>query len=68
MKMTKKRVLAKAITWKVIGLAVLTALGYFLTGNISLAGESALVVAVISFILYIAHEWVWEHVKWGKEK
>lgn len=68
MKAMKKRMIAKAVTWKMIGLAVISGLTYWLTGNLATSGKLSVGFLIVSFVLYVIHEWIWEHVQWGKEK
>ena len=59
------RTLAKAITWQVSGLVVMTALAYGATGSLSIAGGLALVSSATGFVTYFLHERIWQRVRWG---
>ena len=65
---TRKRSLAKAFSWKMVGAACLFVLGYFITDSLKSAGLIALLQFIITFFLYAAHERIWSPIKWGKSK
>lgn len=63
---TTQRTIVKAASWQSLGIFVMTAIGYLHTGSfgtaMSLAGSSILV----SSVMYIIHEKLWQRVSWGK--
>lgn len=63
---TSKRILCKAITWQVMGLIVMTVLGYLLTGSIQTGGSLAVLGALVGFVTYVLHERVWSRISWGR--
>jgi len=63
---TRKRTLAKALTWQGVGLATMTAIGFAFTGSATAGGALALVSAAVSLAAYMAHERVWDRVGWGR--
>lgn len=63
---TRTRTLAKAIGWQLIGLAVSGAVGALMTGSLLLGGTLAAVNAALGFVVYLVHERVWAHVRWGR--
>ncbi|MHA3916565.1 DUF2061 domain-containing protein [Halovulum sp. GXIMD14793] len=62
---TSKRTLCKAITWQVMGLVMMTVLGYLLTGSIQTGGSLAILGALVGFVTYVLHERVWSRIGWG---
>ena len=56
---SRRRHLAKAITWRVIASISVFSVTYLLTGKIKEAGYVMLVDGVIKMVLYYYHERVW---------
>lgn len=63
---TRKRTLAKAITWQCIGLFATTLVGWMLTGSASVGGQMALATSGLALASYVLHERVWQRVSWGR--
>jgi uncharacterized membrane protein len=63
---SKKRSLAKSVTWRLVAIVVTFIVGYIMTGSLELAASLSVVSNVINFILYYLHERVWLTVRWGK--
>lgn len=63
---TKKRSLAKSISWRVIAIITTFAVGLAMTGSLSFSASLALVSNGINFVLYYLHERFWLKVDWGK--
>lgn len=64
---TKKRSLAKSLTWRIIGILILGAITYFITGS---WGETTIIAFTfhgIRFVLYYYHERIWENIQWGRK-
>lgn len=62
---TRRRVIAKAVTWQCTGMVVTTAIGYALTGSVETGGALAGASALISIFFYVGHERAWTRVRWG---
>jgi len=62
---SKKRSLAKSLTWRVIAIVSTLLIGYAMTGSWAFALSLTLVSNVINFVLYYMHERIWLKVKWG---
>ena len=62
---TRSRSLAKAVSWQVLGFAVMSVLGVLFTGSVSDGTTLALTAAVLGFVSYLLHERVWARVRWG---
>jgi uncharacterized membrane protein len=64
---SKKRSLAKSITWRLIAIFVTFVVGYIMTRSWEFAASLSLVSNFINFILYYIHERFWLKVSWGKK-
>jgi uncharacterized membrane protein len=64
---SKKRSLAKALTWRVLAIIVTFASFYFLTGKLDVATTGTILTNSVNFILYYFHERTWNKIGWGKE-
>lgn len=62
---TKRRMVAKALSWQATGVFVTTGIGYALTGSLQTGGAVAGSSALISIFVYMAHERAWSRVRWG---
>jgi len=60
------RSIVKALSWRVIGTVDTLLVSYFLTGEWLLASSIASVDFLTKFVLYFAHERVWNKINWGK--
>lgn len=65
MRETSKRTVAKALTWQVLGLVVMTAAGYWMTGSLTKASGFSLALQAFSVVCYILHERLWGRIHWG---
>jgi uncharacterized membrane protein len=63
---TKKRSLAKSLTWRIIAVLSTFVVGYILSGSIAFAAGLSFLSNLINFVLYYVHERVWLRVEWGK--
>ncbi|OIQ29809.1 MAG: hypothetical protein BM562_10445 [Alphaproteobacteria bacterium MedPE-SWcel] len=63
---TRGRSLVKAVVWNMIGLTVMTAVGFAATGSASVGGAMALINTVIGFVTYVMYERIWEQIAWGR--
>lgn len=63
---TNRRTLAKAVTYQLMGLAVMTLLGTLFTGSAGAGGALALISAAIGAFGYVVHERLWARVRWGQ--
>jgi uncharacterized membrane protein len=64
---TKKRSLAKSLTWRIVAIIVTFATIYLLTGEIDTASAGTILANSVNFILYYFHERAWNNIGWGKE-
>ena len=63
---TKKRSIVKSLTWRVIGVVLLGAISYMITGNWKEMTIITILFHSIRVVLYYYHERGWERVSWGK--
>ena len=63
---TKARMAAKATTWQISGLIVMTLIGLAFTGSLTAGGGIALVGCLTGFVNFFLHELLWSRVKWGR--
>ena len=64
---TKRRSLAKSITWRLIAIAVTFIVGFVMTGSWQFAVSLSLISNLINFVLYYIHERFWLKVNWGRK-
>lgn len=63
---TRGRSLVKAVVWNVIGLIVMTGVGFLATGSFGTGGIMAVVNTAVGFITYLIYERVWAGIHWGR--
>ena len=54
-----RKTIAKAVTWRLIGTAEIFAISFWTTGHVATAGHTAVIAAITSFLMYVAHELAW---------
>jgi uncharacterized membrane protein len=64
---SKKRSLAKSLTWRVVAVVSTLLIGFAMTGSWAFALSLTLVSNVVNFILYYIHERLWLGVDWGRK-
>lgn len=64
---SRRRSIAKAITFRVVATLTTAALVFILTGDWGITGIVGGVDAASKFALYYFHERAWERVCWGKK-
>ena len=63
---SKRRSLAKSITWRLIAIVVTFLVGFVMTGSLTFAASLSLLSNLINFVLYYLHERVWLKINWGR--
>ncbi len=63
---TKRRSLAKALSWRVIAVTITFSIAYALTGELVFAAQIGALDTVFKVLVYFAHERVWQRVGYGK--
>lgn len=62
---TRRRSLAKSLSWRVTGALSTILLVLWLTGKIDLALAVGSAEAVIKVAIFYAHERIWQRFRWG---
>lgn len=66
---TRKRHLAKAVTWRIIASITTAAIAWFFGLPPKAVGAVFIADIVIKFVLYYGHERLWyNHIKYGVKK
>ena len=63
---TRSRTLLKAILWNVIGLIMMTLIGWVATGSLGFGGRMAVINTGIGLVVYLVYERIWDRVSWGR--
>lgn len=61
----RKRHVAKALTWRILGTLDTFLLAWFLTGSIELGAAFSGIEILTKTFLYYLHERAWYKFKWG---
>lgn len=64
----KKRHVAKALTWRLVGTMDTFLLAWFLTGSFEFGATFSGIEILTKTILYYGHERVWYTTRWGVNK
>ena len=63
---TKKRSLAKTISWRIAGSGATFAISYAVIGDFSVSSTIAVVQLTFNTVLYFIHERIWDRINWGR--
>lgn len=63
---TKRRSLAKALSWRALAVMITTGVVYALTRELKFAFEIGAVDTVAKLGIYFVHERVWQRIPYGK--
>lgn len=61
----RKRHLAKALTYRVLGSAGTAAIAYVATGDVKIGASVGVIDSIVKIGIYYAHERVWYRIRWG---
>ena len=64
----KKRHLAKAITWRIVGTLDTILLGWFISGDFKVGASIGLLELLTKMVLYYIHERAWYQSDFGLDK
>lgn len=64
---TKRRSIAKALSWRVIATLITSAIALALTGQWEFAAKIGLADTGFKFFVYFAHERLWNRLNFGRE-
>jgi uncharacterized membrane protein len=62
---SRKRSIAKSITWRILGIVILAAVTWFLTQSWEITTAVTVLFHAIRVILYYFHERLWHRIDWG---
>ena len=65
---TKRRSIAKAVSWRVVATFVTASVVYFVTGEWAAAVEIGLIDTSIKIFAYFGHERLWIRIPYGQTK
>jgi uncharacterized membrane protein len=65
---TKKRSIAKALSWRAIATVITSALALAITGQWEFAAAIGIADTSLKFFVYFAHERFWNRVNFGREE
>ncbi len=65
---SRKRHLAKTITWRILASADTFLLAWLVTGSVAAGGTISALEVLTKMFLYYGHERAWYKVKWGTGK
>ncbi len=63
---TRARTWVKAIVWNAIGLAVMSLVGFVMTGSAAVGGTMAAINTCVGLACYVIYERFWSRVQWGR--
>jgi uncharacterized membrane protein len=63
---SKKRSIAKSVSWRILGIIILGIIAYAVTGNFKEMTIITIIFHGIRLVLYYFHERLWERISWGK--
>ena len=63
---TRRRSIAKALSWRFIATVITAAVVFVLTGNFTMAAEVGLLDTSIKLGVFFAHERVWLRISYGR--
>jgi len=61
------RSMVKAVIWNVMGLLMMTLVGFLATGSVAAGGIMAVVNTAIGFCMYLFYERIWARIGWGRQ-
>ena len=64
---TKKRTVAKTITWRITASLTTFLIAWLLTGNLLIGATIGGIEAIAKIFLYYYHERIWNNVGWAKK-
>jgi adenylylsulfate kinase len=64
---SRRRAIAKGVTWRLIASGTTMALVYFVTGSLETMATVGMAEMTLKFLFYYGHERIWGIVPWGVE-
>jgi uncharacterized membrane protein len=63
---TRRRSIAKSISWRVFAAAITSSVVYILTGKGDFAAKVGVVDTAVKLFIYFLHERVWDRINYGR--
>ena len=63
---SRRRYIAKSITWRIIGILILGAITWYFTHSWEKVTFITVTFHVIRAVLYYYHEALWDRIAWGR--
>jgi uncharacterized membrane protein len=63
---TRRRSLAKSLSWRVLAALITAAVAFAMTGELEFAAKIGLLDTLVKLFIYFAHERAWNRVGYGK--
>lgn len=63
---SRLRTFVKAALWTLIGLLVMTGVGFAVTGSLTMSGGMAATNSLLGLLIYVAYERIWARIRWGR--
>ncbi|MCD6367548.1 MAG: DUF2061 domain-containing protein [Candidatus Aenigmarchaeota archaeon] len=64
---SRKRSIAKTISWRAFIILVDTIILFFITGSMAISGSVAVGLNMLKTLMYYFHERFWENLEWGRK-
>ena len=68
MYVSKTRSILKALSWRIVGTLDTMALGWVITGDLTVGLKIGALELVTKFVLYYFHERIWTKARFGTKK
>jgi uncharacterized membrane protein len=63
---TRKRSVAKALSWRVVAGIITTCVALGMTGQMTFAAEIGLIDTLVKVLIYFFHERLWNRISYGR--
>lgn len=63
---TKRRSVAKALSWRLLATIITSCVAFAMTGKMTFAMEIGLADTLIKLFIYFTHERVWQRISYGR--
>jgi uncharacterized membrane protein len=63
---TRRRSLAKALSWRIVAAIITTLVVLAMTGRLEFAAKIGLIDTLIKLVIYFVHERTWNKIDYGR--
>jgi uncharacterized membrane protein len=63
---TRRRSVAKAISWRIFAAIITTCVALAMTGQLEFAAKIGLIDTAVKLLIYFLHERVWNKIDYGR--